>query len=307
MTIGTHIDTFFGLPVVGYQQGAGSREDPEAVAWRVSVDWDTKDTFEQRFEALLGEVGADRIRALVIGDWGGAHENPAPIDLLVHAAERLVNLQALFLGEMTFEESEISWILLGDITPLFAAYPRLKALRVRGSQGLQLTPVRHAALRELAFESGALPRQVVRTVGACELPALQHLELWLGTSEYGDIAQIDDLAGVLSGENAPQLLHLGLRNAELADEVAAAVVASPVLANLEQLDLSLGTLSDAGAEALLTGSLGHLRRLNLSHHYLSIQMMERLAAALPGVDVDLSDPKEADETDDYDRYVSVSE
>jgi hypothetical protein len=36
-------------------------------------------------------------------------------------------------------------------------------------------------------------------------------------------------------------------------------------------------------------------------------MMERLAAALPGVDVDLSDPKEADEADDYDRYVSVSE
>jgi hypothetical protein len=47
-----------------------------------------------------------------------------------------------------------------------------------------------------------------------------------------------------------------------------------------------------------------LRRLDLSHHYLSAQTMERLAAALPGVDVDLSDPKEADE---YGRFVAVSE
>jgi hypothetical protein len=303
MTIGTHIDTFFGLPVVDYEGDASTTNDPEAVAWRISDDRDSKDEFARAFEAL-SDVGADRIRALVIGYWGEAYSSPAPIDLLVRSAERLTSLQALFVGEMTFEECEISWIQLGDVTPLLAAYPGLKTLRVRGSTGLQLTPSRHTALRELAFESGALPRDVVRAVGACDLPALQHLELWLGDSNYGDIAQIDDLAGVLGGERFPQLLYLGLRDAELADEVAAAVVASPVLASLEELDLSLGALSDEGGEALLAGSLTHLRRLNLSHHYLSTHMMERLAAALPDVDVDLANPQEEDE---YGRYVAVSE
>ena len=42
------------------------------------------------------------------------------------------------------------------------------------------------------------------------------------------------------------------------------------MARLKTLDLSMGVLSDVGAEALLAGQpLTHLRRLDLHHHFLS--------------------------------------
>ena len=87
--------------------------------------------------------------------------------------------------------------------------------------------------------------------------------------------------------------------------MAAAGAAAPVVARLAELDLSMGILSDVGAEALLAGQpLTHLRRLNLAHHYLSPAMAERLVAELPGVDVDVSDEQE---DDDGERYVAVAE
>ena len=88
--------------------------------------------------------------------------------------------------------------------------------------------------------------------------------------------------------------------------MAAALAGAPVVARLHTLDLSLGILSDAGATALLSGQpLTHLRRLDLHHHYVSPELAARLVEELPGVEVDLSDAKEADR--DGDRYVDVSE
>ena len=44
-------------------------------------------------------------------------------------ADRLPALEALFLGDITFEQQEISWIQQSDISPLFLAFPRLRVLR----------------------------------------------------------------------------------------------------------------------------------------------------------------------------------
>jgi len=176
---------------------------------------------------------------------------------------------------------------------------------VRGTEELDLDPVRHTSLRELAFESGGLPAGIVRLVTECDLPALEHLELWLGVSFYGGDTEPADLAPILAGTRYPVLRHLGLRNAEIADQVAAALAGAPVVARLEALDLSLGILGDDGAEALLAGQpLTHLRRLDLHHHFLSDAMMARLRADLPGVDVDLSE-RLREEPDQ--RYTAVSE
>ncbi|MEV5826177.1 hypothetical protein AB0L25_11425 [Spirillospora sp. NPDC052242] len=78
------------------------------------------------------------------------------------------------------------------------------------------------------------------------------------------------------------------------------------VARLESLSLAMGTLTDRGAEALLSGRpLTHLRRLDLRHHFLSEGMAERVRAALPGVDVDLGDRQEPKDHDWF--YVEVSE
>ncbi|MEV4760137.1 STM4015 family protein [Micromonospora sp. NPDC049559] len=307
MTVNEHVTVFAGLPVVEFGADVPVPPDPGAVAWRLSAEYDTT---PDEFSALVGEflaaVDPGAVTALIVGQWGQAYETPAPVELLADLAPSLTGLTALFLGEMTFEECEISWIRQGDVTPLLDAYPRLEVLRVRGSEGLLLEPVRHTALRELAFESGGLPGAVARAVGECDLPALEHLELWLGTPDYGGDTVVEDLAPILSGTRLPALRELGLRDAQIADEVAAALAEAPVVARLDTLDLSLGALSDAGAAALLDGQpLTHLRRLDLHHHYVGTELAERFARELNGVTIDLSERCEA--TDFGGRYVAVAE
>ena len=308
MTIDEHLTQFAGLPVVAFDPQGEPPADPGAHAWRVSTDYDGgKDEFRARLSALVDSDWAGSVRALVIGEWGESYERAAPIGKLVKVADRLTGLRALFIGEMISEECEISWIHHRDITPLLQAYPGLEILRVRGSDGLELTPTRHEALQELAFESGGLPDHIVRSVGECDLPALRHLELWLGTDEYGGDANSDDLAGVLSGARLPALRYLGLRDAEIADEVAAAIASAPVVARLETLDLSLGVLSDLGGAALLSGQpLTHLRKLDLHHHYLSDDMARRIVDELAAVGVE-ADVSDGQDEDDGDRYIAVSE
>lgn len=313
VTINSHIKTFAGLPVVEFEpdspDGASSRvDDPAAVAWRISVDVeDPPADLEELLRRLISVVGAASISALVIGEWGESYETAAPLAVLARECSALPRLRALFIGELTYTDCEISWIQQGDVTDLLMACPKLEVLRVRGGTGLELRPVRHRRLRELAFETGGLPAGVVRAVGECDLPALEHLELWLGISDYGGDATTADLAGVLTGALLPALRILGLRDADIADEVAAAIATAPVVTRLTDLDLSLGTLSDVGAAALLSGQkLTHLSRLNLSHHYVSDELAGRLRAELPGVEIDLSGVQEV--TSGYrERYVAVGE
>jgi hypothetical protein len=283
-------------------------DDPSAVAWRVSVDYDDGlAEFTALLDALIADVGGENITGLSIGQWGGAsHSTPAPVGLLVDKAPALPNLRALYLGDMDSEECEISWIRHGDITPLFTgAFPALEHVTVRGSDGLRLDPLKLPGLRTLEFESGGLPGEVARAVGESDLPALTRLELWLGTEDYGGTTTLADLADILAGTRLPALTWLGLRNSEIADEIAAAVATAPIVARLEVLDMSMGTLSNAGARALLAGQpLTHLRTLWLDHHYLSDDMMKRVVEELPGVRVHLDDQQDEDE---YGPYVEVGE
>ncbi len=88
---------------------------------------------------------------------------------------------------------------------------------------------------------------------------------------------------------------------------------APVVAQLETLALSMGTLSDAGGEALVNGQpLSHLATLDLRHHYLTEPVLDRVrAACAPAVveageaEDDYADPD--DEDDEPERYVAVSE
>lgn len=308
MTINARIESFDGLPIVEYPQ-EGRPADPGAVAWRIETpDWEDNEAFTQRLTDFVREPWAGQVTTLVIGLWGECFENPAPVAELVAAAKCLTSLRALFIGEVTFDECEISWIKQTDVTPIFQAYPNLRVLTIRGAEDLSLQPVRHASLRRLTFQSGGLPRAVVRAVDACEFPALEHLELWFGSASYGGNATADDIRQILAGTRLPALTSLGLRDAEITDHLAAALAGAPVVARLKELDLSMGLLTDTGASALLGGQpLTHLRRLNLRHHFLSQPLADRIADELgaAGVDVDLTDgaPNAAED----DRYVQVSE
>ncbi|MDT0545181.1 STM4015 family protein [Streptomyces lonegramiae] len=314
-----HLMKLHGLPGCEFPSPAGKRElpEPENVAWRISCnpyDRDGEEGFAGRFQRFLDTVDTTRVRALIFGIWGEAYGNAssAVIEPLVAAKDRLPALEAVFIGDIEAEEAEISWIEQSDVTPVLDAFPRLRELGVRGGSNLSFPAVKHEHLRTLRFETGGLPGAVVRGVCDSELPALERLEMWLGVEEYGGDASVADLGGLLSGGRFPQLRHLGLQNSEIQDEIAAAVAAAPVVAQLASLDLSMGILTDAGAEALLEGQpLTHLTSLDLHHNFFSEAMEQRLSDALEpsGVQLDLSE--KGDEDDDGEgevwRYTAVSE
>lgn len=291
-----HLQQLLGLPAVTFLPDSPTPlPAAEAVAWRISVEpFEDDEPWDERFEAFLKAVDPGRVRALIIGQWCETTDSDSsfPINLVIAAADRFTALEAIFVGDLAFEESEISWIEQSNVTGLLSTFPGLVEFGVRGGQGLRFPPVRHDRLRSLVFESGGLPAAVVRGVAESELPSLTRLDLWLGVSEYGGDCEIADLAPLLSGTCLPGLRHLGLRNSEIQNEIAAAVASAPVVARLHTLDLSNGTLGDEGAAALLEGQpLTHLERLDLHHHFLSEEMEQRVAGALEphGVRVDLSD------------------
>ncbi|WMX44114.1 STM4015 family protein [Streptomyces roseicoloratus] len=319
MTIGNYLRVFHDLPVFEFPTPATSAELPDAasVAWRLSAvtyrDSGDEEEWTEIFERFLDAVDTSRVRALVVGGWEDAYEESSDpiVEALVAAADRLSALEAVFLGDMLSEDCEISWITQGDVTPLLAAYPRLASLGVRGATGLEFPPLRHEGLRRLVVQTGGLPGGLVRDIGACDLPALEHLELWLGTTWYGGDSTPEDLEPILSGTRLPALRSLALCNSVTQDAVVEAVAGAPVVARLSELDLSMGTLTDAGAEALLAGQpLTHLKRLDLAYHYLSEEMSERIVDALAphGVDVDVTDRQEPDVYDGVaNRYTAVGE
>ncbi|BCL18006.1 STM4015 family protein [Micromonospora sagamiensis] len=295
--INSHVSSFAGLPETPFTPGMVLPGDPSAVAWRLEVeDFDADPgEFADLVAAFRAAVPGESVRAVVVGEWGNAYERELPVDLLVDAAAEWTGLRAVFLADLVSEQCEISWLTLPDITGLLTAYPALEVLWVRGGNGLRLSPVRHTGLRELCFESGGLPGAVVRAVGESELPALEQLVFWLGRSDYGATTGVDELAPVLTGAGLPALRHLGLCNSEIVNAITPMVADAPIVARLEVLDLSMGVLADDGLDALLGGqSLTHLRRLDLHHHYLSDEAQQRVVAALPGVDVDLSEAREVE-------------
>ena len=134
-------------------------------------------------------------------------------------------------------------------------------------------------LTHLIVETCGMPANVLAEVCEANLPRLEHLELWLGDDRFGWESSVDDLGPILEGRSFPALRYLGLRNSCIADDIAHAVSGAPIIEQIETLDLSLGTLSDDGARALVEAlQRPNLRYLDIHYHYLTDAMVRALRA-----------------------------
>jgi len=208
---------------------------------------------------------------------------------------------------MESEDCEISWIVQSDLTPVLNAFPKLEELKIRGSVGLRLRELKHANLCKLVIECGGLGKAVLMDIINSDLPELRHLELYLGEDNYGFDGSITDIMPLLEIGRFPKLEYLGLRDSEIADEIAEAVAEASILDQVHTLDLSLGTLSDKGAEALFKSSkIRKLKKLDLHFHYMSGSMVAKIKTL--GISTDVSEQNEAEEYDgEAWRYIAVSE
>ncbi|MBM7366469.1 STM4015 family protein [Gordonia hydrophobica] len=312
MTVNDTFTEFHGLPIIEF-----SPEKPAApqgpVAWRISVStYDAEISWPEAFSAFLDQVDPATVTAIVVGGWADPYDKSSAevVQAIIDAAPRLPALRALFLGDMDSEDCEISWIVQSDVTGLLTAFPALEELGIRGSTQLSLTATTHTALRRLVIESGGLPSAVAQAVAASDFPALEDLELWLGTEDYGGDASIDDLAPFLSGARLPALKRLALCDSEIQTDVAKAVAAAPVVAQLTDLDLSMGVLHDEGGQALMSGvSLAHLTSINLNHNYFTDPVRQQLRTFFAdlGVEADVEEgDADADDYGDGEIYYSIA-
>ncbi|MFM8331196.1 MAG: STM4015 family protein [Candidatus Methylumidiphilus sp.] len=297
-------DQFFGKPVQPYDPQT-PLDASGGTVYRLALDYDDNRRMADVLEEFLAKADKTKLEALVFGLWDEAHST-GPGDffavLAAHARE-LPNLRALFVGDITYEECEISWIVQGYYNLLLDAFPQLEVLRIRGTIELEIEPFSHDSLRELTIESGGLPSKIVEALAESKLPKLEALELWLGTSDYGFDGDVGLYQNLLDKLLTPSLRYLGLRDSEIADELAKWLAKSAWLEQLDTLDLSLGTIGDIGAKALSASPhAAKLKLLDLTHHYISEEWQEKLRAL--GPQVVLEDPQEEDGDD---RYVAVGE
>ncbi|MEN7551790.1 STM4015 family protein [Rapidithrix thailandica] len=303
MTISENLSAFNNKRIVDFESEISSLD----VAYRLRIDYDSEEgAFKEMLTAFCNDPKAAEAKELIIGAWFGddmENDSSGIVDLLIRNKDKLPKLEYLFLGDITYEECEMSWINQSDVSLLLAAYPQLKHFQVRGGNQLSFGSLHHEVLETLIVETGGMDNQILEEIANATLPQLKHLELWLGDESYGWSGTVEDLKPFLSRDHFPKVTYLGLKNSEISDEIAKALNDASILDGLEILDLSMGTLGDEGAQALLANSkIAQLKSLNLSHHYISDEVSEKLSK-LP-CQVDLSDQEEEDE---YGRYVEVGE
>jgi hypothetical protein len=161
------------------------------------------------------------------------------------------------------------------------------------------------ALEHAEFRTGGLTTGSAVAIATAKWPKLRHLDVWYGSGDYDGTATLHDIRALLARRDLGELRHLGLMNAENSDAICELLVTSPLSAQLEVLDLSMGTLGDEGVAVLLAHreAFPKLQRIDISRSFVSDEAVEQLKTL--GAWVIFDDMNEPEQRDD--RFVSVGE
>ena len=245
---------------------------------------------ETMIEDILAHKAFPGLDELVIGNWGVWNGSCPPIiDGIVENKEKFSHIQKVFIGNMDYEACEVSWILQGNYSKLWAAMPQLKELTIKGSNELVLGEICHEELEALTIICGGLPVSVIQSIQNAKLPKLKKLLLFIGVEEYGFDGDENTIKELLTQAQFPELTYLGITNSEIQDELTEVVLGSKFMEQITTLDLSNGTLTDKGGALLLEKipQYPNIRKLDIHYNYLSVNMAKKLEA-LP-IEVDASE------------------
>jgi uncharacterized protein (TIGR02996 family) len=279
---------------------------------RLAYDWFAEELHDAAelgkvTRAFLALPSTHLLQELTLGLWrdsGG--QAPYGGFAKALAQQTLPSLRKLHVADFQYpDQTEMSWTELGNWSSVWPAVPSLRELILQGGS-VKLGAIALPELRSFEVRTGGLSKESTRSIAAAQWPKLERLVVWLGSSEYGCDATIEDLRPILAGQGIPAVRELGLMNSELTDEICRALVEAPILDQLESLDLSMGLMTDAGAEALAEAGprLCKLRALNVSQNYL-----EDGISRLRSLGLKVSDDQKTPDAygDEEYRYVSVGE
>lgn len=190
-----------------------------------------------------------------------------------------------------------------SLAKLWKGVPNLKTLEIETGE-FEVGKMEAPSLERAIFITGGLSKSCGKGIATAVMPKIKHLEIYYGTDEYGGECSLSEVQPLLNRTDLTNLTYLGLKNSEFADEIASAMKGAKVLKTLKTLDLSLGTMTDAGAEALAAAkdSLAHLEVLDLTRNFLSAKGIK----AVKGLCKKVITSEQEDSDDDY-RYVAISE
>ncbi len=303
-----HHEVLIGALVPHQKVHDGSGDD--AFTWRrgfihkaiVScADDDAEESASEIVELLLRHPSGRFLHELVIGFDGMPGDSDLGGVIRALAEQMVPSLRTLFLGDFEYpDECEMSWFEVGDLSELWRALPRLQHLIVQGN--MTLGEIAHDKLERLELRTGGLPAAAARSVSAAKLPAIRHLEVWYGSDGYGGDSSVLDVTPLLARHDLPALRHLGLRNCEYTDEICDAIARSRLLRQLEVLDLSMGTMSDDGVEAMVAhaDAFRHLKTIDVSKNWISNDGLAKLRKLGPTI---IDDDQQSGDG----RFVSVGE
>jgi hypothetical protein len=198
----------------------------------------------------------------------------------------------------------MSWFHVGDLGPLWPAVPQLQSLIVQGGD-FELGAIDLPQLTHAEFRTGGLSAASAQAIATARWPRLEQLEVWYGDDNYGGTATLTDASALLDRGDLSRLTALALRNTAFTDDLIRVLVASPLLAQLTRLDLSMGIMTDDGARQLAVhkAAFAHLAELDVSDNYLSADGL----AALHGVANQVISRSQRDDDDPEYRHPSVGE
>ena len=255
---------------------SGSAPSFKAEIQRLDREQTTK-----KFQAFLHNPQIHNIQALHCH-----YPSHCFIDIFIEAKNQLSKLKALFWGDPQDDPYKDTSRdkLTRNMSLVLEAYPNLEILHIRGdAKGdyydplgscLSFTLAEHHYLKTLIIETNFLPESTVNEIVNLNLPNLEYLELWIGNAGLDAVSLIPKIS-----EQFPKLQYLGIRSCEDADEVAKALVSSPLIERLKILDLSMGEMTNQGVEYLLNcPAVNQLHTLNLSMNYiLNTEVLNQLA------------------------------
>ncbi|MCA9567112.1 MAG: WGR domain-containing protein [Myxococcales bacterium] len=305
-----HATAFFGDVRPGRDEAEAVEIDWENGFWRrvkVAGNWDVEELdLKKLYSAVLRHPSAQFLRELEVGllEIDGEAMFEDAVKLLVKQGRR-PSLRRLHLGAFEYpDDTEISWTYHTSVEPLGPILPNLEDLTITGGD-IALGALVAPKLKRLKLETGGLPTQPAEQLAKGSYPALEELEVWFGTDDYGGSCSAEHVAGILANTaGLPAVKRLGLKNASFTNDIVGVLAGGPLIRQLTHLDLSMGILTDEGAQTLLgiLPALAHLEELDVSESFLSDETVSALRVAFAGTLV------AGDQKRDRDWfYTSVSE